>query len=79
MEVNLNVQAIYLMTHFDEGHIDKNGEVKVNSHAHFKFTPLVYGKVTKCNKFWTRKAQDVVAESLGMERDEDIRISGQKE
>ena len=78
LEVKLNVRAIYLMAHFDEGHIDKNGEVQVNSHAHFKFTPLVDGQITRRDKIWVRKAQDVVAESLGMERGEDVRESDRK-
>ena len=76
LEEKLNVRTIYLMAHFDEGHVDKNGEVIVNSHAHFKFTPLVNGEITRRDKVWSRKAQDVVAESLNMERGEDVRISG---
>ena len=78
LEKDLNIEMLYLVAHFDEGHQDKNGEIKINAHAHFKFTTLVDGKVTERNKAWVRKAQDICAEVLEMKRGEAVEISGKK-
>ena len=79
LEKDLNIEMLYMVAHFDEGHQDKEtGEIKINSHAHFKFTPLVDGKITRRDKVWVRKSQDICSEVLGMKRGESVETSGRK-
>jgi len=79
LEKDLNIEMLYMVSHFDEGHQDKEtGEIKINSHAHFKFTPLVDGKITRRDKVWVRKSQDICSDVLGMKRGESVETSGRK-
>lgn len=76
------LQCYQIAIHRDEGHIDENGEKKLNHHAHLEFITL--DKDTGVNRFreiklpTLRKIQDKVAEILGMERGVDNRISKTK-
>ena len=78
LEKGLGIRALYAHVHKDEGHIDeKTGKVKYNPHIHFGYTNLVIerdeqgrrqGELTDMNRPKMRKAQDICAEALGMER-----------
>ena len=78
LEKGLGIRALYAHVHKDEGHIDEETwEVKHNPHIHFGYTNLVIerdeqgrrqGKLTDMNRPKMRKAQDICAEALGMER-----------
>lgn len=76
------LQCYQIAIHRDEGHIDENGEKKLNHHAHLEFITL--DKDTGVNRFreiklpTLRKIQSEVAEILGMERGVDNRISKSK-
>ena len=78
LEKGLGIRALYAHVHKDEGHIDeKTGKVKYNPHIHFGYTNLLIerdeqgrrqGELTDMNRPKMRKAQDICAEALGMER-----------
>lgn len=79
---NYGLQCYQIAIHRDEGHIDENGEKKLNHHAHLEFITL--DKNTGVNRFreiklpTLRKIQSEVAQILGMERGVDNRISKTK-
>jgi hypothetical protein len=69
LEKEFNIKPFQYYIHDDEGHID-NGEVKFNRHAHivFDWTDTKTGKSLKLDRFDMSKMQDIVADSLDMER-----------
>lgn len=76
------LQCYQIAIHRDEGHIDENGVLKLNHHAHLEFITL--DKDTGINRFRDmtatklRAIQTEVAQILGMERGVDKRISKTK-
>lgn len=75
-------QCYQIAIHRDEGHIDDNGDLKLNHHAHLEFITL--DKTTGKNRqrelkpSTLRAMQSEVAEILGMKRGIDKRKSGTK-
>ena len=72
------VETLHLSLHFDEGHLDENGNLKVNYHAHMglDFFNWETGKTNKLGKKKMKELQDVLADALGMERGEIKEITG---
>ena len=69
LEDSLGVRPMYAHVHKDEGHIDEDtGKVKYNPHIHLGYTNLVNGELTHMNQRRMRRAQDICAAVLGMER-----------
>lgn len=76
-------QCYQIAIHRDEGHIDENGQKKINHHAHLEFVMLDKNGITsfKKGKFGVKKMREIqseVAEILGMQRGIDKRLSGAK-
>tara|TARA_B100000809_G_scaffold60530_1_gene57106 strand:+ start:163 stop:879 length:717 start_codon:yes stop_codon:yes gene_type:complete len=71
LEKEFNIKPFQYYIHDDEGHIDQ-GEVKFNRHAHivFDWTDTKTGKSLKLDRFDMSKMQDIVADTLAMERGE---------
>ncbi|WP_199768480.1 CCDC158 family protein [Helicobacter salomonis] len=75
-------QCYQIAIHRDEGHVDENGVLHLNHHAHLEFVTLdektgrsLFRKVTPKV---LRQFQDEVAQILGMERGEYVEKSGRK-
>lgn len=81
---NYGFQCYQIAIHRDEGHIDENGKLKINHHAHLEFVMLDKDTGKTCFKMRDftikkmRELQTEVAEILGMERGVDKRISKTK-
>lgn len=72
------VEPMFLDLHFDEGHLDENGNLKANNHAHLglDFFDWNTGKTIKLGKKTMSELQTVLADALGMERGELKEVSG---
>jgi hypothetical protein len=70
LKENFNIRTFQIYIHRDEGHIDEEYVNKINYHAHLviDWTDEKTGKTIKLNKEEFARVQDVVAESLGMQR-----------
>lgn len=77
-------QCYQIAIHRDEGHIDENGKLKINHHAHLEFVMLDKDTGKTCFKMRDftikkmRELQTEVARELKMERGVDKRISKTK-
>lgn len=72
------VEPMFLDLHFDEGHLDENGNLKANNHAHLglDFFDWNTGKTIKLGKKTMSELQTVLADALGMERGEIKEVTG---
>lgn len=72
------VETMFLSLHFDEGHLDENGKLKVNYHAHMglDFFDWETGKTAKLGPKKMKELQTVLADALGMERGEVKELTG---
>ena len=81
---NYGFQCYQIAIHRDEGHIDENGKLKINHHAHLEFVMLDKDTGKTCFKMRDftikkmRELQTEVARELKMERGVDKRISKTK-
>ncbi len=81
LEKSLDTKVIQYSIHKDEGHIDENGNKKINYHVHLEMIGLdsegrsVRKKITRQ---YLRNLQTEVAKILGMERGQDIRKTKRK-
>lgn len=69
LKEKFKIDPFQFYIHDDEGHLDQ-GIVKFNRHAHivFDWTDKETGKSLKLDRFNMSKIQDIVSDSLGMER-----------
>ena len=76
LEESLDTKVIQYSIHYDEGHIDENGNKKINYHVHIEMVGLdsngrsVRKKITRQ---FLRNLQTEVAKILNMERGQDVR------
>ena len=81
LEENFDTKVIQYSIHRDEGHIDENGEKKVNYHAHIEMLGIDSNGKSIRRKM-TRKTlielQTQVANILGMERGESVKKTKRK-
>ena len=81
LEKKLGTKIYQIAIHRDEGHINENGEKKVNEHAHILCSGLdeegrsVRRKLTKS---MLRELQDLAAQTLGMERGKSVKQTKRK-
>lgn len=81
LEKSLDTKVIQYSIHYDEGHIDENGNKKVNYHVHLEMLGLdsngrsVRKKITRQ---FLRNLQTEVAKILNMERGQDVRKTKRK-
>ena len=81
LEKSLDTKVIQYSIHYDEGHIDENGNKKINYHVHLEMIGLdsegrsVRKKITRQ---FLRNLQTEVARILNMERGQDIRKTKRK-
>lgn len=73
------MECFQIHIHRDEGRKNEFGFVEINHHAHmlFRWQDKTTGKTLKINKVDLSKVQDIVAESLGMERGE-LRVNSNR-
>ncbi len=74
------VGTMFLSLHFDEGHLDEQGNLKANNHAHMglDFFNWETGKTVKLGPAKMKELQTVLADALGMERGEIKEITGKE-
>ena len=74
------VGTMFLSLHFDEGHLDEQGNLKANNHAHMglDFFNWETGKTVKLGPAKMKELQTVLADALGMERGEIKELSGKE-
>lgn len=72
------VEPMFLSLHFDEGHLDEQGNLKANNHAHMglDFFDWSTGKTVKLGPAKMKELQTVLADALGMERGEIKEVTG---
>lgn len=72
------VASMFLSLHFDEGHLDEQGKLKANNHAHMglDFFDWETGKTVKLGPKKMKELQTVLADALGMERGEIKELTG---
>ena len=81
LEEKLDTKIYQIAIHRDEGHVDENGNKKVNEHAHILFAGLdEEGKSVrrKLTKKVLRELQDLTAKTLGMERGKSVKQTKRK-
>jgi len=74
------VGTMFLSLHFDEGHLDEQGNLKANNHAHMglDFFNWETGKTVKLGPAKMKELQTVLADALGMERGEIKELTGKE-
>ena len=74
------VGTMFLSLHFDEGHLDEQGNLKANNHAHMglDFFNWETGKTVKLGPAKMKELQTVLAGALGMERGEIKELTGKE-
>ena len=77
LEEQLGVTCLYAHLHRDEGYVFDDGSAKINWHIHVGYSPLNIhtGEMAALNRTAMRRAQDVCAQALGMERGVSVRES----
>lgn len=72
------VGTMFLSLQFDEGHLDEQGNLKPNNHAHMglDFFDWSTGKTVKLGPAKMKELQTVLADALGMERGEIKDLTG---
>lgn len=75
-----DVGTMFLSLHFDEGHLDEQGNLKANNHAHMglDFFNWETGKTVKLGPAKMKELQTVLADALGMERGEIKELTGKE-
>lgn len=75
-----SVGTMFLSLHFDEGHLDEQGNLKANNHAHMglDFFNWETGKTIKLGPAKMKELQTVLADALGMERGEIKETTGKE-
>ena len=78
LKSELGMTLLWEYEHNDEGHIDADGITRKNHHIHFGYTfyDLKEHKSHKNDADVMRKAQDIVSETLGLERGVSKKESG---
>lgn len=75
---DLGIRKLYASVHNDEGHISVGGDVVRNRHLHLGYTNWTPEGSVHMDKTKMRLAQDIVANTLGMDRGESKEITGRK-
>lgn len=71
LESELGIRTLYYHLHRDEGNINVDtGDTMYNFHAHYGFTNLKDGKLIHFDNVKCKKAQDICARELNMQRGE---------
>ena len=78
LKSELGMTMLWEFEHNDEGHIDADGVTRKNHHIHFGYTfyDIENHRSHKNNADVMRNAQDIVSESLGLERGVSKKESG---
>jgi hypothetical protein len=80
LQKEFGYRPLHIAIHQDEGHISEDGEKHFNHHAHIVFQnyDLDKHKTPRLNATDMRRMQTVVADTLGMQRGEDKKITGKQ-
>lgn len=80
LQKEFGYRPLHIAIHQDEGHISEDGEKHFNHHAHIVFQnyDLEKHKTPRLNATDMRRMQTVVADTLGMQRGVDKKITGKQ-